>query len=457
VRHRLAAASRLQRTTFDHTLRAASPLSAAFLEIEAADIETHFRLQYDSVFLPEVPLMKSSFRSYASTIALLVFGLASLGCSEDADSGVSEQQVAADYATLVEASYADSLAEAIALQGAIYDFTESPGDRMLLVARSAWLASRNPYGETEAFRFAQGPIDNDVSDDEIEDGPEGLINAWPIDELYIDYGINEVTGELVNGGIVNSPEEFPTIDEALLVELNTKAGETSISTGYHAIEFLLWGQDRSVEGPGERPASDYFTDGSGTAENQERRATYLRVAADLLVTNLTSVHDAWKEGDDTYRAAFLAKASKEAITDMLQGMGSLSGAELSKERMSVAYDNRAQEDEHSCFSDNTKQDLHNNATSVQNVLLGKYGDFDGAGIDDLVEAKDAALADKLRSEIQDAIDAIDAIPAPFDQAILGEDDSPGREAVIAAVHALEKFTETLQAAAKAIGVELTLE
>jgi putative iron-regulated protein len=401
--------------------------------------------------------MKTSFRSYAPTFALLVFGLASLGCSEEADNGVTEQQVVADYATLVEASYADSLAEAEALQQAIYDFTDSPSEKTLSAARDAWLASRDPYGETEAYRFYQGPIDNDDTTDEIEDGPEGLINAWPIDELYIDYGFNEETGKDENGGIVNSPDEFPTIDEALLIELNTKAGETSISTGYHAIEFLLWGQDRSDDGPGARPATDYVTDGTGTAENQERRATYLRVAADLLVTNLTSVHDAWKEGDDNYRAAFLAKASKQALTDMLHGMGSLSGAELSKERMQVAYDNHAQEDEHSCFSDNTKQDLHNNATSVQNVLLGRYGDLDGAGIDDLVEAKDAALADKLRSQMQDAIDAIDAIPAPFDQAIQGEDDSPGREAVLAAVTALDLFTETLQDAAKALNVTLTLE
>jgi putative iron-regulated protein len=399
--------------------------------------------------------MKTSFRSFPSRLALAALGLASLACSEDADNGVTEQQVVADYATLVEASYADSLAEAEALQRAIYDFTDSPSERTLTAARNAWLASRDPYGETEAYRFYQGPIDNDDSTDEIEDGPEGLINAWPIDELYIDYGFNEVTGKEENGGIINSPDEFPTIDEALLIELNTKAGETSISTGYHAIEFLLWGQDHSDDGPGARPATDYVSDGTGTAENQERRATYLRVAADLLVANLTSVHDAWKEGGDNFRAAFVAKASKDAIADMLHGMGSLAGAELSKERMEVAYENRSPEDEHSCFSDNTKQDLHNNAISVQNVLLGKYGDFDGAGIDDLVEARDSALADKLRGQMQDAVDAIDAIPAPFDQAI--QDDGQGRKAVAAAIDALKTFTETVLEAAEAINVELQLE
>lgn len=401
--------------------------------------------------------MKTSFRSYASTVALLVSALASLGCSEDVDSEGDAKLVVADYAALVEASYADSLAEAGALQAAVHVFSNEPNEKNLAAARKAWLSSRNPYGETEAYRFYQGPIDNDVSDDEIDDGPEGLINAWPIDELYIDYGFNEATGEDEVGGIINSPDLFPTIDEALLIELNTKDGEDSISTGYHAIEFLLWGQDRSDDGPGARPASDYVSNGSGTAENQARRATYLRVVTDLLVSNLTSVHDAWKDGEDNYRARFLAEPSKDALGAMMLGMGSLSGAELSGERMTVAYENQDQEDEHSCFSDNTKQDLHNNATSVQNVLLGKYGDLDGAGIDDLVEAKNPALADKLRSQIQDAIDAIDSIPDPFDQAIKGEDESPGREAVITAVRALQEFTKTLEDAAKALNVELSLE
>jgi putative iron-regulated protein len=404
--------------------------------------------------------MNTSFRSYASSFALLAFGLASLGCSDDGagvEDGVSEQQVAADYASLVEASYADALVEAKALRAAINELTESPSDGTLAAARQAWLASRDPYGETEAYRFYQGPIDNDVTTDDVEDGPEGLINAWPIDEAYIDYVTDQATGEVVNGGIINDPDQFPTIDEDLLVELNTKAGEDSISTGYHAIEFLLWGQDHSAEGPGDRPASDYFTDGTGTAENQDRRALYLSTTADLLVKNLSDVHAAWKEGEDTYRAKFLAKASKDALGAIMLGMGSLSGAELSGERMSVAYDNQDQEDEHSCFSDNTKQDLLNNAKSVQNVLLGTYGDFDGVGLDELVAVKDAALADALRSQIQDAIDAIDAIPAPFDQAIQGDDDGEGRLAVLAAVRALQDFTSTLEDAAKALNIGLSLE
>jgi putative iron-regulated protein len=132
----------------------------------------------------------------------------------------------------------------------------------------------------------------------------------------------------------------------------------------------------------------------------------------------------------------------------------LSGAELSGERMGAAFDHKDQEDEHSCFSDNTLKDLHNNATSVQNVLLGHYGDVSGPSIDDLLEAKDSKQAQKLRDKLQEALDDIDAIPAPFDQAILGDDDAPGRKEIQAAIQALQDFTDMLVQASKTLGIDL---
>jgi putative iron-regulated protein len=261
----------------------------------------------------------------------------------------------------------------------------------------------------------------------------------------------------VNGGIINMPEEFPTIDAEALSNANGATGETSISTGYHAVEFLLWGQDLSEEGPGERPYTDYVAGDDATAENPDRRAAYLAAVSDLIIENLQTVNDAWKAGEANYRADFLAMPPREALGKMLLGMGSLSGAELAGERMDVAYVNRDQENEHSCFSDNTLKDLENNATSIQNVLLGTYGELDGPGIDDLVEAKDPALANKLREQIQDAIDNIKAVPAPFDQAILGDDDSEGREHVRVAILALQAFAETVFEAADVLGIELKID
>ena len=396
--------------------------------------------------------MKKSFRSTLCLPALAALGLSTMACGDDgaAEPGISRAQVVADYATLVEASYADALAEAEALHEALHTFTDEPSEDTFSAAKDAWLASRTPYGQTEAFRFYQGPIDND------EDGPEGLINAWPIDESYIDYVAGPDDTMLV-GGLVNMPDDYPDISEDLIAELNEKESETNIMTGYHAIEFLLWGQDQSAEGPGVRPYTDYVSGAEGTAENQDRRAKYLLTAADLLVVNLNSVHEQWQPDETNYRADFEALEPDEAIGKMLLGMGSLVGAELAGERMTVAYDNKDQENEHSCFSDNTKADLLNNAKSVQNVLLGKYKDVDGIGLDELIAEKDAALADKLREQMQTAIDDIEAIPDTFDNAILGDDESEGRVAIAAAIDSLWDVRDSLEEAASVLDIPLELE
>lgn len=411
--------------------------------------------------------MKLALRSQASLFATLLCALAAIGCSDDTtEPGVSDADVIENYAALVSASYEDSVSTAEALHDAVHSFIEAPSASTLQKAKQAWLKSRDPYGETEAYRFSQGPIDNDDSDDDIPDGPEGLINSWPLDESYIDYVLNETTDEVSNGGIVNLVDEFPEIDEATLAAANTpqnlgEASETSVSTGYHAIEFLLWGQDHSDDGPGDRPYTDYVVGDDATAENQERRAQYLEAVTNLLVDDLSEVNAAWVAGKDNYRAKFVAMSPKLALGKIILGMGSLAGGELAQERMSVAFENKEQEDEHSCFSDNTLADLHNNAKSVQNVLLGRYGSIAGPGIYDLVKAKDSALADELKDSIQEALDNIDAVKdsgVPFDQVIRPEaEGSAESQHIDAAIKALKAFTEKLSPAAEALDVEVMFE
>ncbi len=217
----------------------------------------------------------------------------------------------------------------------------------------AWLRARDDYGVTEIYRFYEGPIDNE------ENGPEGLINAWPLDESYIDY----VDGD-ASAGIVNRPGEFPVIDADLLVSLNEEGGEENVSTGWHAIEFLLWGQDLNADGPGYRPVEDYTVN-----ENADRRRAYLSVASDLLLTHLQDMVDAWAPGTNNYRSQFASKDTDEALTDIITGIGEMSRGELAGERMTVAYEERSQEDEHSCFADNTNADIIANALGSPTRVL----------------------------------------------------------------------------------------
>ncbi len=410
--------------------------------------------------------MKSAFSTpvpLAVTCVLAFAGFASAGCSNAAESDdtAAQADVVKTYAANVATSYAEAISVAKDLQTAVHAFVDSPSEETLNDARTAWLASRDPYSLTEAYRFAQGPIDNDDADDDIPDGPEGLINAWPLDESYIDYTV-DANGVRHDTGIINRPDDFPTINADVLTTANAnpdlgRASETSISTGYHAVEFLLWGQDLSADGPGARPYTDYVTGDEATAENADRRGAYLSTVTDLLVDNLSTVNDAWLDGKKNYRASFVTMTPSKALGKIILGMGSMAGGELGKQRMQVAYDLQDQEDEHSCFSDNTLADLYNNALSVQDVLLGSYGKTDGAGIDDLIEAKDPAIAFELRNDIQEAVDNIHAVSGPFDQAILGDDDTGSRQHLHAAISALDNFKEALILGANAIGVKVSFE
>lgn len=371
-------------------------------------------------------------------MTLVLLGLQGCGAEPEA---ADPTPVVERYAGMVHHNYEDTAAGIVTLKGKIDAFVAAPSEQGLTEARDAWLAARSVYGQSESYRFYGGPIDD-------EDGPEGRINAWPLDEAFIDH----VEGD-DGAGIINHPADFPEITRDLIVAQNEKGGEKNIAAGYHAIEFLLWGQDLSATGPGARPFTDYVTDGTGTAENQDRRATYLKVVTDLLLEDIESVEVQWEPGGDNYAASFEADP-QGALARMLRGMGSLSGAELSRERMNNALQEKEQEEEHSCFSDNTHADLVANATGVQNVYLGAYGGEDGPGLDELVKATNPDLDTRMQGELADLVAAVEAIPQPFDQAILDDD---GRAKIQAAIDAAKVATDTIVLVATELGVTINLE
>ena len=366
-------------------------------------------------------------------------GLAACGGGDGGPSAEDKQEVVEHYATGVHAAYEESLAAARAMDEAIDTFVADPTNETLDAAKQAWLAARDDYGLTEAFRFYGGPIDDE------ETGPEGLINAWPLDEAYVDYVEGDETA-----GIVNDPDAYPTIDAELITSLNEQGGEANISTGWHAIEFLLWGQDLSADGPGVRPVVDY-TD----AANADRRLTYLSATSDLLLEHLNSLVEAWAPDAANYRAEFVAQEPDAALVDIITGVGELTRGELAGERMSVAYEERSQEDEHSCFSDNTTADLVANERGIEMVITGSYPGADkGPGLMALFEAADEDAASGLRSSVSAAVAALEAIPAPFDQHLADgvPDDDPGRASVLAGIEALEVQADDIVGAAESIGV-----
>jgi putative iron-regulated protein len=359
-------------------------------------------------------------------------------------SATSVDTVVSHYAALVHATYQDCLASAQALQVAVQAFTRTTTAGTLDRARKAWLAAREWYGQSEAFRFYGGPVDDGK-------GPEPRLNAWPLDEAYID----AVRGKPDSGIVANA--RVP-ITKARLAQLNEKGGEENVSTGWHAIEFLLWGQDSSDGGPGHRGHEDFLDHASRHAA---RRRQYLAVVTDLLVDDLRSLVLAWQSGRRNYRARF-ERGGTESLRRIIVGLGSLSRGELAGERMEVALNTQDQEDEHSCFSDNTHRDIVANALGIQNVWLGRFVRADasvlqGPSLRDLVATRDAALAERATRQIAASVAAAQAIQPPFDREIIGGKDAPGRLRIQKTIDSLVQQSKDLVDAASALGIKrLTL-
>jgi len=364
-------------------------------------------------------------RALLSAGIALVFLTLATGCgsntaltADQAGTAITKAGIAADYADIVYALYSDAYDATVDLQTAIDDFVANPNSTTFEAAKTAWITARVYYSQTEGFRFYNGPIDASPADIELR------INSWPIDEVYIDY-----TQAEPSGGIINNTTEYPTFNVASLKDANGVDGDTNISTGYHAIEFLLWGQDLSSgPGGGGRPYTDYLSVG-GTASNQRRRGDYLKIVTAALLEDLKIIRDTWAP-NGTYRTEWMKMDPTTRLSNMLNGIATLAGGELAKERIGSAMETEDKEEEQSCFSDNTRNDIIDNIKSVQAVYVGKITRYGGGtlkvrGLYDLALTVNPALANQIKADIEGALLAATNVQDPFDQEFISS-NSEGR-------------------------------
>ena len=341
---------------------------------------------------------------------------------------------------IIEANYTDCVTQAVGLEKAVAAFTAKPSAARLNAARLAWIAARRPYAPSEAYRFCGGPID-------AEGGPEELLNAWPIDEAVIDH----VPGSAVVS-IIEDVKAYPVIDAKTLTSLNMKDGEKNITCGWHAVEFLLWGQDTSATGPGDRPYTDYTT-----APHSDRRREFLTVTTREITSQLRPLQEAWKPGvKGNYRALREATDADDALRNVVRGMVTLSGFELASERIRVPCETRMQEEEHSCFSDTTTLDLQGNIQGLANLWQGKYRRVDGTLVEgvslkDLTANRDADLAKEITQILDEAVAMAAKLPVRFDQAILEPPAGPGQQALRKLSAKLDLLSRTLKRFAERMG------
>lgn len=373
------------------------------------------------------------------------------------------KEVKATYAKIAFANYQDALTKARYLKTAIDTFVGTPTEDNFNAAKKAWYDARAPYSLTEAYRFSDGPIDN-VGDGE----PEVYINSWPLDESYIDYVVYDGGGIATNKSFINDTSF--NISKESLKEKNMPEGpdDSKVSIGYHAIEFLLWGQDTQdpkdivAGGDEHNPAQNtggkrsyldyvvgtknYQLKGDGTkfipdgstegieVTNKERRGNYLKVCAELLVDDLQSVLDQWDSSkSDNYYAKFMKMSDKEALQTMMTGIGTLANSELAEERIKAAISlaesgDGIQEDEHDCFSDDSYRTIRSNLQSSINLYEGTYTRIDGTvvkgkSIKDL-GAKLTGDNAKVYKSVNDAFDKaktdMEATHIPFDFGVTNE-------------------------------------
>ena len=376
----------------------------------------------------------------------------------------SEREVLSHYAAMAHAKYEDSLVAARGLQEAVDRLIAAPTEATLAAARAAWTAARVPYQQSEVYRFGNAIVDD----------WEGKVNAWPLDEGLIDYvaasyGAESEENPAYRANIVASPSvafagetiDARVIDKALLEALHELGGvEANVTTGYHAVEFLLWGQDLNGTGPGagQRPASD-FDPANCSWGNCDRRAAYLKAATDLLVDDLAWMTAQWAPGGGA-REGLLEGAAEKGLAAIVTGMGSLSYGELAGERMKLGLLLHDPEEEHDCFSDNTHYSHYYDALGIRNVYLGEYRRIDGTvvkgpSLSDLVAAAAPDVDSALRGQLDATIAAMEAIVKSaeggeaYDQ-MIAEGNGAGNARVQAAIDALTAQTGGIERAVAAL-------
>jgi putative iron-regulated protein len=349
------------------------------------------------------------------------------------------------YANLVYRSYDAAYKKAVVMQKAIDAMLANPTDKTLAAARAAWLDAHITYSLTEAYRFYEGPIDF-AKNAEGDEGPEGRLNAWPLNEAFIDY----VKGN-PKAGIINDTS-IP-ISEKSIRDRDQVSDEADVTTGFHAVEFLLWGQDLSATGPGDRPVSDY----AKGDEVKDRRRLYLKTVTDGIVDDLLWLSAQWDmRNGNVYVRKFVAMDQREALGRVLIGMATLSGDEMASERMGVALDSGDQEDETSCFSDNTHLVYRADQQSIANIWFGTYGDWKGQGLQGLLTRVDPDLEKRITAQINKTTEAIQAIPHPVDQILASDKGSAGRKKMEAAIKDLQAESKLLIEAGKALGLTVSV-
>ena len=377
----------------------------------------------------------------------------------------ADNEILVNYSNIAEAKYKDALILAKEMHISIEKFMNNTNESNLKDVKDSWLKARTIYQQTEVFRFGNPLVDD----------WEGKVNAWPLDEGLIDYVDNtnyypsendfsnfnviankklKVEGELIDASVIN-----PKLLSNKLHEIG--GNEANVATGYHAIEFLLWGQDLNgnESGSGNRPYTDFDLEAC-TNDNCDRRREYLVAASQLLIEDLQYIQSVWSpEGQARLD---LLNDQNNGLKRILIGMGSLSYGELAGERMKLGLMLHDPEEEHDCFSDNTHNSHYYNVVGINNVFLGKYKSLDGKvvsgpSISSLLSEVDNGLNKKTKKSIKNTLKSMKKIVKSANKGVtydmlIAEGNEKGNQLIQNAVDSLIKQSKNIELTAAALNI-----
>lgn len=342
------------------------------------------------------------------------------------------------HARLAHAAFQDCQVMAQRLQMEVEAFLARPDARMLAQVRRAWLKAR-PWQAQTAALVADG--------DEVARRLLGRINPWPVNEQYLDHVEGDEDGGLVNDLAV-------PLDHDALLALHQRDGDENLTTGWHAIEFMLWGQDVRDDAPGERSHEDFV---DGWRLHAGRRRQYLSWLSGQLVRDLEQVVRTWAPGvAGNWRDRFVG-GGEASLRLLLQTLASVSADELAAGQVEAPLNSQEQEDEQSAFADDSHVDIAFGVLGVQNVWLGRYRRLGGRLLQGpspaaLLATADPAVALKVRGQIELSLAIAQALQPPFERLVMGEDDSPGRQQLAGLLESLMRQAGDFSDAAEALGL-----
>jgi predicted lipoprotein len=342
-----------------------------------------------------------SFASLALVIALNACSKGDTNEDPTADPLADKAILSSFVDDVILDTYQDLADQSAALQAAVMNLVASPSEENFQAARQAWVAARVPWEQSEAFLF--GPVDTY--------GYDPALDSWPLDHAGLDAAIAAYNNI-----------ELDSVDPSL--------------KGFHAIEFILFGYDRSKT----------------LSKLTEAEKNYLEALATHHKNVTARIVKAWKEGLNE-NAAFATRlktagetdndlypSTQAAIEEMLEGMVGIAD-EVANNKIAQPFDQQDPNLVESQYSFNSLEDFQNNILSIRHVWQGsRSGSAAAASLSARVQASDSPLHAEVENAIDTALAALKAVPDPFRSAIV---DPAARPSILAAQTALRELHDLL--------------